>query len=189
MNKFRNFLLTHPIAFRAWQIALTLIGKCVLFWRRPKLTDADIDRCYQVLYYARFAVIGLGSRRFLTGLFLPRGRHDVEHTAIYIGGGIAVEAVTPRCRAISIRRLLRQYDNVTIVVYPYIDRQAACSSALSCVDRTYDVLFNGGSRKLYCHEYGANVVEAGDIPVKKSGEFYSFDDLADAGEVALEIRR
>jgi len=168
---------------------LWTIGKLVLFWRRPKLTDEDIERCYSVLSRCLFAVIGVGSRRFVTGLFLPRGKHDVEHTAVWIKSGTVVESVMPRVRALSLRRFLKQYDNVTIIAFCALDWIDAAAYATQAIDRRYDVMFKAGKKTLYCHELAAECLYAGGIDISPKNDFYVFDDLADAGKVVLEIRK
>lgn len=199
LNAFRTFLRRRPLAFRCWRFTLAIFGRIVFPWRRPRLTDADIDRCYGVLERYPCAVIGLGSRRFATGAVLPRGNHDAEHTAVSIGCGVAVEAVMPRVRAISLRRLLKQYDSVTIVAFnvhllrykistPY-ERSNSRQWALRCTDRPYNTLFDDGLRTLYCHRFGAEYAKRAGTKVEKAGDFYTFDDLAAAGVIVLEIHR
>jgi len=173
-----------------WNAALWMFGRIVFFWRSPKLTEHDIDRCYQCLSRYPFAIIGLGSRRFVTGAFLPRGKHDAEHTEVWIGDGTCVGALMPRIRAISLRRLLRQYDSVTVVVFPLAQcPYRAVTFAIKNIDRRYDSLFDGSRGLLYCHEFGACCIEESGVKVKRSVPFVVFDDLANAGEVVLEIHR
>ena len=177
------------MVFRAWYFLLWLVGKLVLFWRRQKLTDEDIERCYAVLSRCPFAVIGVGSRRFVTGLLLPRGKHDVEHTAVWIGNGIVVESVMPRVRALSLRRFLKQYDNVTIVAFRSMNWFDSGEYATQAIDRRYDVIFKAGRKTFYCHEFAAECLHAGGIDISPKNDFYVFDDLADVGAVILEIRK
>jgi hypothetical protein len=190
MKNFRRFLLRHPLAFAAWRIALTFFGKLVLFWRRPQITDAQIEKCYAWLRSGD--IIGVGSKCFVTGLFLPRGKYDVEHSVIYIGYGLVVEAIAPRVRVISLRRFLRQYDRV-IIGQPKVFFNGYCSNlcvnrAFSFVDRPYDVTFSDGRRLLYCHEMIAECFLTAGLHLKKVGEFWVFDDLAAVCKSVKEVK-
>jgi hypothetical protein len=187
-NTFRSFLLRHPLAFVAWRVLLRLIGRIVFFWLPPRISKPQIDECYRRLRPGD--IIGVYSRRFPTGLFLPKGKWGVEHSAIYIGHGLVVEAVTPRVRVISLRRFLRPYDRVVVgTLWPSLcSAQRAIDRALTLVDRSYDVLFGGGKRFLYCHETVKECMEAGGTMVPKAGEFWVFDDLAAVCESVEEVK-
>lgn len=182
----------HPALFVAWRLLLTAFGRLRFIWRRPQLTDAKIDRCFEILSRHRFAILGVGSKVFVTGLFLPRGRYDVEHTAIFVRIGSAflvIEAVTPVVRVIGLRRFLKQYDNVAIgLLGPALNEQEAIETAFGFVDRPYDVLFGQGRRYLYCHEIGYECIYGGGRMLKKAGQFWVFDDLVKACMGVEEIR-
>jgi hypothetical protein len=189
-NRYQRWLLRHPFALWAWRVLLTLIGHVVFFWLRPRISKATISECYRRLRPGDS--IGVYSRRFPTGLFLPKGKYGVEHSAIYIGCGLVVEAVTPRVRVISLRRFLRCYDRVVIahggLQYGSALAPYATNRALEFVDRRYDVSFTDGAKACYCHETVALCwIEAGLAPVK-SGEFWLFDDIAAVAQSVEEVQ-
>ncbi|MCE5268518.1 MAG: hypothetical protein LLG00_11600 [Planctomycetaceae bacterium] len=186
---FRYFLQRHPRCFAVWRLALTLTGRVALFWRRPQLTETQIRAVFNAVQPGD--VIGVKSRRFLTGLLLPLGKYDVEHSAIYTGAGVVVEAVTPCVREISLYDFLAAYDRAVVIRlmsdWSVSARVAACNEARRLVGRSYDVLFDDGTRSTYCHETCAVCMKAAGLRLKRAGQFWEFDDLAAVCDIVLEI--
>jgi hypothetical protein len=184
-DNIRRFLRRHPVFFRLWRLLLTIIGHIVFCWERPQITKRQIERCYNALQPGD--VIGVYSRRFPTGWLLPRGKWGVEHTAIYVGRGMVVEAVTPVVRCITLRRFLKPYDRVVIgrplygglpdsfFAKRYTDMSMA--QAFRLVDRPYDILFAKGADAVYCHETVALCMKEGNAPVVRTGDYWVADDL------------
>jgi hypothetical protein len=180
LNQFRRFMLRHTLVLRAWRAVLTMFGRIIVPFASPRLTEDQISECYRRVYFESGALLGVYSRRFATGLCLPKGQWHVEHSAWYIGYGQVLEAITPRVRIIPLRQFLQSYDRVVI---GYVDLPRAPASFARAMDfngRPYDVLFGGGRRWVYCHEAAAEIMRAGGEWPRKSGEFWTFDDLAAA---------
>jgi hypothetical protein len=189
--KLQRFLLAHPRWLALWRIMLTVIGHVVFFWMRPQITKRQIDECYRRLKPGD--VIGVYSRRYLTGLFLPKGKWCVEHSAICIREGWILEAVTPRSRIIPLRQFLKPYDRVvigrpTLNVARIDERAGFVNAAWYLGGRPYDVAFGKGRKAVYCHELVAESLRNSDKRPVKSGPFWLFDDIADACENVEEIK-
>jgi hypothetical protein len=174
---FRATLRKHPSILAAWVLALTIFGRLVIPWEKPRLTDEAIARCEAVLKPGD--IIGVESARFVTGHVLPKGKYGVEHSAIYVGGGKVIEAVTPCTREIDFRQFAKAYDRIVVGKprEPY-DRSKACEMARSLTGRPYDTLFDEGTGEVYCHETCATCMKAGGIPLVRDREFWEFDTLA-----------
>jgi hypothetical protein len=181
-NRYQAWLLRHPFAMWTWRVLLTLVGHVVFFWMRPRITKATISECYRRLRSGD--AIGVYSRRFPTGLFLPKGEYGVEHSAIYIGCGLVVEAVTPRVRVIPLRHFLRSYDRVVIARMGFCpdDLVVVRNKALSLAGRR----FPPGALHCYCHETCATAIDFV-RHVEKSGEFWLFDDIAAVAQSVEEV--
>jgi hypothetical protein len=189
LPKIREYLIHHPLAFRAWKATLTGFGRVVNPFLSPLITRDQIGLCYSILDKHKCAVLGVYSRRYATGHLLPLGKYGVEHTAWYLGSGQVLEAVTPRVRIIPLSQFLKPYDRIVIGFLNLPSVENAFNRALQLNGRSYDVLFDSkvvqqkgiqkivGSRMPYCHETVAICEAGGGLLPNKSGEYWVADDV------------
>jgi hypothetical protein len=181
---FQKFLLRHPVAFAIWYLLLTSFGQVVLFWRKPQLTEIVIKKCIECLEPGD--TIGVFSRRYATGLVLPKGILGVEHSAVYLGDGSVAEALTPCVRIIGVHEFLRNYDKAIVGKLSYgADRKSVANYARSRQGTIYDVVFGSGPDMLYCHELTALSLISGGLAPVRSNTFWLFDDFLDCYSAIL----
>ena len=164
-------------------MVLALLGKLSFWWLEPKVTFKQYLECVRVIRPGD--IIGLRTRRYLTSFLIP-GKY--KHTAVYVGHGTIIHAVSPKITMMRLGKFLLQYDGF-IVLRPHkpFAWKKADRYAFLHLQSPYDFAFIGGNKALYCHELGADFLRAGGAQIPEQTRAWLFEDLQPYCTVVMEV--